>query len=589
MFAFFSRMDQRQWLCVFVFLTSLLFFSCHLGDRPIFTRGEGREAIVVKAMLAERNFILPLRNGEDIPSKPPMFHWLSVLSSGAVGKLNEFSMRLPSTFCGALTVTMLFAVMLPLYGETVSGIAALILSTTFEFMRSTTHARVDMCFTFFLAAALLLTYHNISLWNNERKYSWTLLLLCSLATAGAILAKGPTALLIICAVAAVYLIVISPKPRLSALRELPWLPFLIAISLAIIVGGLWYWAAYLEHGDRFLRKQLFQENFARMVNVEAEDVGHKKPFYFSLIELTVGFLPWSFFFPLITVEIWKTRRHLFSFTKRLELFSLIWLMVFLLAVTLSQSKRSVYLLPAYPALALLASTTLVRVSKGISDSRRCLIFTSVMTFLLALVLFVVVGLWLSALLGIKLEIYAQLLPVKLAVEVARGVDLLQRHQEFVIDIFVAALILVGVSRLVLKCRLVPAATLLASVVLLIWMSATKSIVPAIASTGDPREFITTVDRNVPKDAKLVLYRTTPYAAQFYIDRNIPYLETTKSLKNESGYIIVREDQLMKLTSELPQSRLMLTSFTKADNGRQRLFLMKFENLNQYGTNDDYGR
>ena len=60
-----------------IFIVSLLYLAVSAGGHRIYTRGEGREAIVVQSMLANSDYVLPLRNDIEIPSKPPLFHWIS--------------------------------------------------------------------------------------------------------------------------------------------------------------------------------------------------------------------------------------------------------------------------------------------------------------------------------------------------------------------------------------------------------------------------------------------------------------------------------------------------------------------------------
>jgi 4-amino-4-deoxy-L-arabinose transferase-like glycosyltransferase len=68
---------------------------------PIWHHGEAREALVVQGIVRNREWILPLRNGE-IPSKPPFFHWLAALPAFVFGP-SDLIVRLPSTI-GAATM-----------------------------------------------------------------------------------------------------------------------------------------------------------------------------------------------------------------------------------------------------------------------------------------------------------------------------------------------------------------------------------------------------------------------------------------------------------------------------------------------------
>ena len=59
-----------------------------LGDLPFF-RGEPREGLVVWEMNFSGNWILPVVNGEYVPFKPPLFHWLALLVGAIFGRIDE--------------------------------------------------------------------------------------------------------------------------------------------------------------------------------------------------------------------------------------------------------------------------------------------------------------------------------------------------------------------------------------------------------------------------------------------------------------------------------------------------------------------
>src|SRR5512147_1299029 len=64
-----------------------------LGRVPFHTKGEPREGLVVWEMTHGGGWILPKRNGEELPSKPPLFHWLGAITSLLQGATDEWSIR----------------------------------------------------------------------------------------------------------------------------------------------------------------------------------------------------------------------------------------------------------------------------------------------------------------------------------------------------------------------------------------------------------------------------------------------------------------------------------------------------------------
>jgi 4-amino-4-deoxy-L-arabinose transferase-like glycosyltransferase len=56
----------------------LLFFR-GIGETEFYDKQEAREALVIWEIHNSGNWILPLRNEEEIPAKPPFYHWLGAV------------------------------------------------------------------------------------------------------------------------------------------------------------------------------------------------------------------------------------------------------------------------------------------------------------------------------------------------------------------------------------------------------------------------------------------------------------------------------------------------------------------------------
>ena len=113
-----------------------------LDDLPFYTKGQPREATVVWEITTHGEWILPLRNGHIIPSKPPLFHWLGALASRLGGEPNELTIRLPSALLAILGVLLTYYTGVALWGVEAGLLAGIILATSFEWFRAATTARV---------------------------------------------------------------------------------------------------------------------------------------------------------------------------------------------------------------------------------------------------------------------------------------------------------------------------------------------------------------------------------------------------------------------------------------------------------------
>jgi 4-amino-4-deoxy-L-arabinose transferase-like glycosyltransferase len=343
-----------------LFLALLLFFAAVvLNTTALFTtKGEAREALVVQDMLEQGNYILPLRNGVEIPSKPPLFHWIGAGVSHLSGGLSEWAIRSPSVIFSLIGLLLFLSALKRFADEKLALVALLICMTSFEWFRSSTLARVDMIFAASLSGSLWLMYEMI-----KGEHSWSRIALTILLLTSALLSKGPAGLLLPFLIVGVFLL-----PDLLA-RRLAF-PLIIALSsialTALTLGGVWYLAAYQQEGARFVEVQLLKENVSRLTGVGDYELGHEKPFYMAFVELMVAFLPWSLGLPWLATRLWRERHRIVE-ERGLKLLSVSASLVFLTVCLVATSKRPVYFLGCIPFLAFLMADALVRERRLVAD------------------------------------------------------------------------------------------------------------------------------------------------------------------------------------------------------------------------------
>ena len=153
---------------------------------------------------------------------------------------------------------------------------------------------------------------------------------------------------------------------LAAIRRL-WSWPLVALVVAADLG--WYLLAFRQGGTEFLEVQLLHENVDRIVGrgVFGKHGGRSR--FTMLIELATDLVPWNL------VLVWAAYRV--AARPRAddgERFLHAWWIVVVAVFTVAYGKRDVYLLPLYPAIALLAgrfSPTRSRVSRTRGCSAWC--------------------------------------------------------------------------------------------------------------------------------------------------------------------------------------------------------------------------
>ena len=97
---------------------------------------------------------------------------------------------------------------------------------------------------------------------------------------------------------------------------------------------------------RFFIRQILEES----LGTAAGDYGRHQPPYYFVSNFFLNQAPWSVFFPPLVLFLYRRRRALFEDPL---LFPLVWLVSVFLFFSLALGKRAVYILPLYPAFALL--------------------------------------------------------------------------------------------------------------------------------------------------------------------------------------------------------------------------------------------
>ena len=346
-----------------VFLVAVITLLPFLGNTDFTTKGEPREAVVALSMLNQHNWILPTNNGVDIPYKPPFFQWCIALFSLPFGHITAYTSRLPSAIALIIMLSWGAAFYARRKNSQVSVLAAVLTLTAFEVHRAGTNCRVDMVLTLFIVGALYQLYR---WWEHDcHQLPWWAILAMSAAT----LTKGPVGIVLPCFVMTVFMTVMTWRQQGSykslALRLVGKL--LPAAILACVLPALWYWAAYQQGGENFLWL-VMDENFGRFMGKMAH-VTHANGWYYNLLTLITGWLPWTL--PVVLslfVLPWKqfSRQHFADSVRKadaLQVFTWLAFLLILIFYCIPKSKRSVYLLPCYPFMAVLLAEYLVWLAK----------------------------------------------------------------------------------------------------------------------------------------------------------------------------------------------------------------------------------
>ncbi len=343
-------------LLLLLVLAVALALPLHLP--PIAAHGESREGLVVQDIVDNGHWVLPRRNGE-LPSKPPLFHWIAAGAARAFG-LSDAVVRSPSAIAAGVVLLATAALGTGIGGRATGWLAAGALLGVAGFWESAWEARVDMVF----AAAITLTLVAFFRW--YRGGGRAARAGCYLAAACAVLAKGPAGAALPGLVIVVFIARESwrasraaappsgPSGALAhALGTLGrlWSWPLVALVLAIDVG--WYGLAFRQGGREFLTLQLLHENVDRIVGRGVFGLHGGRSRLKIVRHLATDLVPWNL--ALVWAAIAWLRGARADVGER---FLHAWWIVVVVVFSLAYGKRDVYLLPAYPAIAVLAGRML---------------------------------------------------------------------------------------------------------------------------------------------------------------------------------------------------------------------------------------
>ena len=326
----------------------LLLVLISLFSRSYIPIDETRYVTVAWNMWLRGDYLVPWLNNAAYSHKPPLLFWL--MNAGwAIFGVNEWWPRIvPSIFAlGCVFLTQRIAVLLWPYEEKVSELAPWILLSSVLWMVFTTATMFDMMVAFFTLVGM---FGILMAWQGKGLTGW---LWVGVAIGGGLLAKGPTILLQILPV--VFLV-----PYWSA-QKVSW-RWYAGIAAAFVLGALialaWAIPAGLHGGEIYQRAIFWGQTADRMVHSFA----HRRPFWWYFPLLPLMLFPWLFWPPL-----WRGAKQAFAQNDFGVKFCLAWLVPVLLAFSVISGKQVHYLLPIFPAFALLSAYAVTRVEFRFHD------------------------------------------------------------------------------------------------------------------------------------------------------------------------------------------------------------------------------
>jgi len=349
---FFTEARQR-WLLLL--LTAFTFFIL-LGSRALNEPDEGRYSEIAREMIETGDWVVPHLWYLPHLDKPPMTYWLVAVSMKLFGQ-NEWAARLPLALAGMSGVWAVWCLGRSVGGRRVGFWSALILQTSLLYFVMARMLTTDMFLTLFNTWAVYFFWRSRQCLNaecgmrNAEFFQWHLAGWAAIALG--FLTKGPIALAIpLVALAALTIY----RWKIFKARKPLWCGLAAGAALFGVLALPWFLALFRRLPGAFDYMTVYQAAGSVLGTTIKDRKGSL--FYFFGI-LAVGLLPWTF----LLGWLWRRGQPASPSDAGVRAPGALpgdaWVMLNAWAIfpfvlfSLSQAKLPPYILPIFPALAVM--------------------------------------------------------------------------------------------------------------------------------------------------------------------------------------------------------------------------------------------
>lgn len=324
-----------------------LLFGFRLGSYPLGNPDEGRYAEIPREMVVSGDWITPRLNGVNYFEKPPLMYWTTAAALLVLGP-SEWAMRAVPALFGLAGVLLTYAAGRRLYGRDAGIGAAAVLGTSLLYFTIAHIILLDMAVSVLMSATLfcfILAVHEPP----GARRRWLFYGLYA-SSALAVLTKGLIGVLVTGAVMFLWLLVFNQWKRLRPMH----LP--TGLALFLVIAAPWHLLA-AQHNETWVHRYFVYEHWQRFMTPAASRPG---AWYYYIGIILAGLIPWVGFLGSALRDRlqggWKARA-----ANGAAWFLVTWVLFIFLFFTKSQSKLAPYILPVFPALAVLIGAWLAKV------------------------------------------------------------------------------------------------------------------------------------------------------------------------------------------------------------------------------------
>jgi len=336
-----DRISTKQvwWLLIAI---ALIWFA-NLEYRTLIKPDEGRYAEIPREMVVSGDWVTPRLNELKYFEKPPLQYWATATAYTLFGE-HQWTSRLWAGLTGFAGILLVWFAGLRLLGREAAGYAALLLSSSLLYVLMGHINTLDMGVTFFLTLGIVGLLLGQAQADRKKQRNWMMLAWAGLALA--VLSKGLMGLVLPGAALFIYCVV---QRDFGVLKRMHWLP---GLAVFFVITVPWF-VLVMQANPEFFERFFIYEHYTRFTT---KTHGRYQPWYYFIPILLAGALPWTvlMFDSMFRSVMERGRgRSLPDKTFNTERFLLIWAVFIYVFFSVSGSKLPSYLLPMFPALALL--------------------------------------------------------------------------------------------------------------------------------------------------------------------------------------------------------------------------------------------
>jgi 4-amino-4-deoxy-L-arabinose transferase-like glycosyltransferase len=338
---------QVWWLLIAV---ALIWFA-NLEYRKLIKPDEGRYAEIPREMVVSGDWTTPRLNGLKYFEKPPLQYWATATAYTLFGE-HQWTSRLWTALTGFAGILLVWFAGLRLFGREAANYAAILLGSSMLYALMGHINTLDMGVTFFLTLGIVGLLIGQTQADTGKRRNWMLLAWAALGLA--VLSKGLMGLVLPGAALFIYAVA---QRDFSVFKRMHWLP---GLAVFLLITAPWFYLV-MKANPEFFQRFFIYEHYTRFTT---KDLGRYQPWYYFVPILLAGMLPWTLLMFDTLINTWRGSK-LTGNAFNAANFLLVWAVFIYLFFTVSGSKLPSYLLPMFPALALLMGRQLVEM-----DTRR---------------------------------------------------------------------------------------------------------------------------------------------------------------------------------------------------------------------------